>query len=55
MSTYLAFRLFCERSDKEWGLVDCLSCIAMQEHGVSEVLTSDVHFCQMGFHPLLRD
>ncbi|MGF1601786.1 MAG: type II toxin-antitoxin system VapC family toxin [Thermosynechococcaceae cyanobacterium] len=49
------FRLFRERPDKEWGLVDCLSCIVMQENGISEALTSDEHFRQMGFRPLLRD
>jgi uncharacterized protein len=49
-----AFRLFRERTDKEWGLVDCISCVVMQEHGISAALTSDDHFRQMGFQPLLR-
>lgn len=50
-----AFQLFRERPDKEWGLVDCLSCIVMQKHGISDALTSDSHFRQMGFAALLRD
>lgn len=50
-----AFQLFRERPDKEWGLVDCLSCIVIQKHGISDALTSDSHFRQMGFAALLRD
>jgi uncharacterized protein len=50
-----AFRLFQERADKEWGLVDCVSCIVMQEYGITDALTSDEHFRQMGFCPLLRN
>jgi uncharacterized protein len=49
-----AFCLFRERTDKEWGLVDCISCIVMQEYGIIDALTSDNHFSQMGFRPLLR-
>ncbi len=48
-----ALELFQSRSDKEWGLVDCVSCIVMQEQGISEVLTADSHFQQMGFRALL--
>jgi uncharacterized protein len=49
-----AFCLFRERTDKEWGLVDCISCVVMQEYGINDALTSDDHFRQMGFRPLLR-
>jgi predicted nucleic acid-binding protein len=49
-----AFRLFRERTDKEWGLVDCISCVVMQEYEINDALTSDEHFRQMGFRPLLR-
>jgi uncharacterized protein len=48
-----ALALFKSRADKEWGLVDCVSCIVMQEQGISEVLTADSHFQQMGFRALL--
>ena len=35
--------------DKTWGLVDCISFVVMQEHGVAEVLTFDGDFTQAGF------
>ncbi|MCE5267851.1 MAG: PIN domain-containing protein [Planctomycetaceae bacterium] len=47
------FDLFARRADKEWSLTDCISCVAMQEHGLSDALTSDHHFEQMGFRTLL--
>jgi predicted nucleic acid-binding protein len=50
----LAFNLFKKREDKEWGLVDCLSFIVMQERGISDALTADTHFQQAGFRALLR-
>ncbi len=50
-----ALILFQQRSDQEWGLVDCVSCIAMQERDVREVLTADRHFQQMGFRTLLSE
>lgn len=51
---FAAFQLFRERADKEWGLVDCISCVVMQQRGLTEVLTTDEHFAQMGFRVLLR-
>lgn len=50
-----AFSLFCARPDKEWGLVDCISFVVMQERGIIDALTTDEHFRQMGFRPLLRE
>lgn len=50
-----ALRLFQSRSDKEWGIVDCLSCIVIQTYGITDVLTTDKHFQQMGFRVLLRE
>lgn len=35
--------------DKEWGLVDCISFVVMQEIGINQVLTFDRHFVQAGF------
>jgi uncharacterized protein len=49
-----AFELFCNRPDKDWGLIDCISFIVMQEKGLSEALTADEHFEQAGFIALLR-
>lgn len=50
-----ALELFRKRPDKDWGLVDCVSFVVMQERGLTEALTTDEHFEQAGFHPLLRD
>lgn len=53
-SLYLAFNLFKQREDKEWGLVDCISFIVMQDRGITDALTTDIHFQQTGFRALLR-
>ena len=49
-----AFTLFRNRSDKEWGLIDCISFVVMQERRIFEALTTDDHFTQAGFRALLR-
>jgi hypothetical protein len=49
-----ALKLFRNRPDKEWGLVDCVSFIVMQERGLTEALTPDKHYEQAGFRALLR-
>lgn len=49
-----AFDLFQNRMDKEWGLIDCVSFIVMQERGILEALAHDEHFEQAGFVALLR-
>jgi len=41
------------RPDKGYSLMDCVSMLAMREHGISEVLTHDHHFEQEGFTILL--
>jgi uncharacterized protein len=46
--------LYSARPDKEWGLVDCISFVVMQERGIVDALTSDEHFQQAGFRVLLR-
>ncbi len=46
--------LFRSRSDKEWGLVDCVSFIVMRERGLTDALTADKHYEQAGFRALLR-
>ncbi len=51
----LAFNLFKQREDKEWGLVDCISFIVMQDRGITDALTADTHFQQAGFRALLRE
>lgn len=46
--------LFRNRPDKEWGLVDCISFVVMQEREIIDALTTDEHFEQAGFRLLLR-
>ncbi len=50
-----AFELFEQRSDKDWGLTDCFSFIAMQDNDLTDALTTDTHFRQAGFNALLLD
>ncbi len=45
--------LYGNRPDKKWSLTDCISFVVMEELGVTEALTSDVHFEQAGFKKLL--
>jgi predicted nucleic acid-binding protein len=49
-----ALALFQKRPDKEWGLIDCISFVVMNERGLTEALTADEHFEQAGFKALLR-
>ena len=48
-----AVALYGARLDKEWGLTDCISFIVMQEHDLTQVLTTDKDFSQAGFVNLL--
>ena len=48
-------KLYQSRPDKDWGLTDCASFVAMSEHGLSESLTTDDHFRQAGFRALLLE
>jgi uncharacterized protein len=50
-----AIALYGERSDKNWGLTDCVSFVLMRREGIAEALTADVHFRQAGFKALLLD
>ncbi|MCX7012585.1 MAG: PIN domain-containing protein [Candidatus Sumerlaeota bacterium] len=45
--------LYCSRLDKSWSLTDCISFVAMRQHGLTESLTGDRHFEQVGFRALL--
>ncbi len=49
-----AWGLFTSREDKEWGIIDCFSFIAMQEYEVKQALSTDKHFEQAGFEILLK-
>ena len=48
-----ALRLYRQRGDKFWGLVDCASFTVMREMGVRRAFTADRHFEQAGFEALL--
>lgn len=50
-----AIELYSTRSDKEWDLIDCISFVVMQDHGITEALAADQHFVQAGFRALLRE
>lgn len=50
-----ALRLYRDRPDKEWGMIDCISFIVMEDRGISDALTTDNHFQQAGFHVLLKE
>ena len=50
-----AFTLYRQRPDKEWGMVDCISFVVMQERGLTDALTTDEHFGQAGFRVLMRE
>jgi len=49
-----ALDLYHRRPDKSWGLTDCISFVVMQEQGLTDALTIDVHFVQAGYRALLR-
>ena len=48
-----ALSLYGARSDKTWGITDCISFVVMQTHNLMSVLTTDHHFEQAGFQNLL--
>ena len=47
-------RLYEQRYDKGYSLVDCISMTTMRRQRISEVLTNDRHFIQEGFKIVLR-
>ena len=50
-----ALLMFTQRPDKEWGMTDCMSFVVMQQRGIIDALTHDIHFQQAGFRALLRE
>lgn len=49
-----ALKLFSLRADKDWGLIDCMSFVIMSKEGITQALTTDDHFRQAGFEPLMK-
>lgn len=45
--------LYSQRLDKDWGLTDCTSFVAMLSEHITQAFTSDRHFEQAGFTKLL--
>ncbi len=50
-----AITLYKNRSDKTWGLTDCISFVVMDEQGLKEAVTADKHFIQAGYRALLLE
>lgn len=48
------WQLYRTRSDKNWGLTDCISFVVMQDYGIKRAFTQDHHFEQAGFVRLLK-
>lgn len=46
--------LYARRADKQWSMTDCISFVVMQEYGLTEALTADHHFEQVGFTALMK-
>lgn len=44
-----AFDLYRRHTDKQWGLVDCVSFVVMRHMGLTTALSFDQHFIQSGF------
>jgi len=49
-----AATLFRSYHDKEWSFTDCLSFAVMRERAIRDAFTTDHHFAQAGFVPLLK-
>lgn len=49
-----AMQLYQTRPDKTWGLTDCISFVVMEEQGLMDAVTADIHFVQAGYRALLR-
>jgi predicted nucleic acid-binding protein len=45
---------FLKHQDKGWSFVDCASFVLMREEGLKRALSTDKHFRQAGFVPLLK-
>ena len=47
------FALYKARLDKSYSLTDCFSMMLMRKREITQVLTTDRHFEQEGFVPLM--
>ncbi len=51
---HVASAYFRRHADKAWSFTDCVSFVTMRELRVTDAFTTDNHFRQAGFVPLLR-
>ncbi len=47
-------RFFLKHQDHGWSFTDCATFVLMREEGMRDALTTDKHFKQAGFVPLLQ-
>jgi uncharacterized protein len=52
---HAAAALFRKYADKEWSFTDCVSFVVMRELRIPEAFTTDPHFKQAGFVPLMNN
>ena len=45
---------YAKHGDKSWSMTDCLSMEIMKDASLTAVATTDMHFAQAGFRPLMR-
>ena len=50
-----ALALYQSRSDKTWGLTDCISFVVMRTNNLLDAVTADRHFTQAGFRALMLE
>jgi predicted nucleic acid-binding protein len=50
-----AWVLYKDRPDKAWSLTDCFSFLVMDRYGLTDALTTDEHFRQAGYRPVLLE
>lgn len=51
---HTAADLFTQHQDKAWSFTDCVSFALMRGLGIEDCFTTDHHFRQAGFNPLLE-
>jgi predicted nucleic acid-binding protein len=47
-------QFFVKHQDKSWSFTDCFSFLVLRTLGLRDALTTDAHFRQAGFNPLLH-
>lgn len=50
-----ALQFYETRSDKSWGLTDCISFVVMEEQELLKAVTTDRHFVQAGYHAVMLE